>query len=55
MKNDILKPAKDLWAMLSSVSTSSHHANHINCIPSKGFEYLYNTLQLFLAVMANRN
>lgn len=54
MKDDILKHAKDLWATLSSVSTSSHHANHINWIPSKGFEYLYSTLQFFPADMAMR-
>lgn len=55
MKDDILKPAKDLWATLSSVSTSSHHANHINWIPSKRVEYLYSTLQFSLAVMAIEN
>lgn len=36
MKDDTLKPAKDLWAILSSVSTSSYHANHMNWILSKG-------------------
>lgn len=55
MKDDILKSAKDLWTTLSSVSRSSHHSNHINWIPSREFEYIYSTLQFFLAVMAIRN